>query len=202
EHDVFFWETFLEIVRVVRPGGLIYLDAPSNHEFHRYPLDCWRFYPDAGIALVRWAAREGMHVELVESFVAAPGADGWGALVAVFRKASTEPLRRAGRIADQTAAINISDGSAQPGTELEVERPETHDMVEMTRLREALVRAETTPDPELAVLRKQVAELGAEIADLDRARVSAETALREVRESTSWRITQPMRRISERVRRK
>jgi len=51
EHDMCFWETFLELARIVRPGGLLYLNAPSNHEFHRYPLDCWRFYPDAGVAL-------------------------------------------------------------------------------------------------------------------------------------------------------
>ena len=30
---------------------LFYLNAPSNGEFHRYPVDCWRFYPDAGGAL-------------------------------------------------------------------------------------------------------------------------------------------------------
>jgi len=40
EHDVMFWESFLELVRVLRPGGLLYLNAPSNTAFHRYPLDC------------------------------------------------------------------------------------------------------------------------------------------------------------------
>ena len=56
EHDVFFWETFLELTRVIRPGGFVYIDAPSNNDFHRHPLDCWRFYPDAGIALAKWAS--------------------------------------------------------------------------------------------------------------------------------------------------
>ena len=45
EHSEFFWLTFLEAVRIVRPGGLIYLNAPSNGPFHQYPVDCWRFYP-------------------------------------------------------------------------------------------------------------------------------------------------------------
>lgn len=55
EHVDMFWLTFNEILRVLRPGGLFYLNAPSNGAFHRYPVDCWRFYPDAGDALVRWA---------------------------------------------------------------------------------------------------------------------------------------------------
>ena len=32
------------------PGGHVYVNAPSNGGVHRYPLDCWRFYPDAGLA--------------------------------------------------------------------------------------------------------------------------------------------------------
>jgi SAM-dependent methyltransferase len=52
EHSEFFWLLFLEILRVLRPEGLFYLNAPSNGPFHRYPVDCWRFYPDSGNALV------------------------------------------------------------------------------------------------------------------------------------------------------
>src|SRR5438045_8769497 len=37
EHDPMFWLTFLEMCRVVRCGGFIYLNVPSNGLFHRHP---------------------------------------------------------------------------------------------------------------------------------------------------------------------
>lgn len=107
EHDVCFWDTFLELIRILRPGGLLYVNAPSNGEFHRYPLDCWRFYPDAGVALVRWAARRGVQVELIESFIGQPKTERWADFVAVFRKAGGAPLGGRGRIADRVPAVNI-----------------------------------------------------------------------------------------------
>src|SRR5947209_906429 len=50
EHDAFFWLTFLEMCRVAKEGGYIYLNAPSNGVVHRYPQDHWRFYPDCAKA--------------------------------------------------------------------------------------------------------------------------------------------------------
>ena len=58
EHDEFFWLTVDEACRVVKPGGFVYLSAPSNGHVHQHPLDCWRFYPDAGVALARWVNRD------------------------------------------------------------------------------------------------------------------------------------------------
>ena len=55
EHIDFFWLTFLEILRVLKPRGLFYLNAPSNGPFHRHPTDNWRFYPDSGKVLKKWA---------------------------------------------------------------------------------------------------------------------------------------------------
>ena len=68
EHSEFFWLVFNEMLRVLKPDGLLYLNAPSNGYIHRYPVDCWRFYPDAGMALVNWAKRCGMQPALLESF--------------------------------------------------------------------------------------------------------------------------------------
>lgn len=86
EHSEMFWLVFLEIARIVRPGGLIYLNVPSNGPVHRYPVDCWRFYPDAGKALVTWARRMGYPVTLVESYISRPQVEIWEDFVAVFKK--------------------------------------------------------------------------------------------------------------------
>lgn len=69
EHAEFFWLVFDEVMRVLRPAGLFYLNSPSNGLFHRYPVDCWRFYPDSGHALVNWARRSGKHPAMLETFI-------------------------------------------------------------------------------------------------------------------------------------
>ncbi len=68
EHSEMFWVLFLEIMRVLRPDGLFYLNAPSNGRYHRYPVDCWRFYPDSGMALVKWSRLNGYNPALLESY--------------------------------------------------------------------------------------------------------------------------------------
>lgn len=55
EHIEFFWITMLEIARVLKPGGLCCIIAPSGGPEHRYPVDCWRFYPDGMAAMARFA---------------------------------------------------------------------------------------------------------------------------------------------------
>ena len=51
EHTDFFWVTFLEILRVLKPEGLFFLNAPSNSKIHRHPGDSWRFYQDSSLSL-------------------------------------------------------------------------------------------------------------------------------------------------------
>jgi SAM-dependent methyltransferase len=46
EHVPKFWLTAYEIGRVLKPGGITMLLAPSGGFEHRYPVDCWRFYAD------------------------------------------------------------------------------------------------------------------------------------------------------------
>jgi SAM-dependent methyltransferase len=86
EHDRFFWESFLELCRITKPGGFIYINCPSNGDVHRYPADYWRFYPDAGRGLVDWAKKKSVDVALVESFVADRMNDQWNDFVAVFQR--------------------------------------------------------------------------------------------------------------------
>jgi len=55
EHIEFFWITMLEIARILKPGGLCCIIAPSGGPEHKYPVDCWRFFPDGFSALARFA---------------------------------------------------------------------------------------------------------------------------------------------------
>lgn len=90
EHDQFFWETFLELVRLTKIGGYIYINAPSNGTFHRFPVDNWRFYPDSGIALQNWARKKGFDVTLIESFIGLRKNDVWNDFCAIFAVGSAE----------------------------------------------------------------------------------------------------------------
>jgi SAM-dependent methyltransferase len=86
EHSEMFWLVFNEVLRVLNPSGLFYLNAPSNGAYHRYPVDCWRFFPDWGKALVAWAKRSGMSPALLESYVSRQRDDIWSDFVAIFVK--------------------------------------------------------------------------------------------------------------------
>lgn len=86
EHSEMFWVLFLEILRVLKPNGLFYLNVPSNGPFHRYPVDCWRFYPDSGRALIAWAQKNGYSAALLESYTDEQGAGLWNDFIAVFIK--------------------------------------------------------------------------------------------------------------------
>lgn len=54
EHIEFFWLTFLEIFRVLKQGGVCCIIVPSAGPEHKYPLDCYRYYPDGLKALCKY----------------------------------------------------------------------------------------------------------------------------------------------------
>lgn len=58
EHIEFPWLTIQEIARVLKKGGAAIIIAPSSGPEHRYPQDCWRYYPDGMRALAKWAGLE------------------------------------------------------------------------------------------------------------------------------------------------
>jgi SAM-dependent methyltransferase len=67
EHDSFFWETFTEMVSLLKDGGLLYLNVPAEIPIHRFPVDNWRFFPDAAGVLKAWAAKQNQHVDIIHS---------------------------------------------------------------------------------------------------------------------------------------
>jgi len=106
EHSELFWLLFLEIMRILKPKGLFYLNAPANGVFHRWPVDCWRFYPDCGGALVTWAKRNSMNVALLESYTSMQVGDPWNDFVAVFLKDEKHVADFPKRIMDSKSDIN------------------------------------------------------------------------------------------------
>jgi SAM-dependent methyltransferase len=86
EHSEMFWIVFLEVMRVLKPHGIFYLNVPSNGAYHLFPVDCWRFYPNSGGALVTWARRNSINSVLLESYISNQRGDVWNDFCGVFLK--------------------------------------------------------------------------------------------------------------------
>lgn len=94
EHVEFFWLTWLEMLRVLKPGGMIFLIAPSRGPEHRYPQDCWRFYPDGYRALAKFGGCELLEVSTDWEPHPDPGSGPWGDTVGVFRGRGLSLMQR------------------------------------------------------------------------------------------------------------
>ncbi len=90
EHIEYFWITILEVARILKPGGLCCIIAPSSGYEHKYPLDCWRFYPDGFSALARFAFLEVLDVFTQwENKGYEDGSDDWHDSVLIAKKLTT-----------------------------------------------------------------------------------------------------------------
>lgn len=73
EHSEMFWLSFLESLRILKDDGLFYCNVPSSWMmYHRFPVDCWRFYPDAAKGLETWARYNKIDSMVLESYVVTP----------------------------------------------------------------------------------------------------------------------------------
>jgi len=93
EHDDMFWISFQEMCRVLKPGGYMYIQAPSNGPYHGWPGDNWRFYIDSWKALEKWGKKLGYDIELIEHYIDEttphPPSEGfrlWNDSIGIFRK--------------------------------------------------------------------------------------------------------------------
>jgi SAM-dependent methyltransferase len=85
EHSEFFWLTFVEMVRITKPDGLIYINAPSEGDYHAYPVDCWRFRQDAAFALSKYANQfYGFNTTVLMAYVDTQAP--WHDMVAIYCK--------------------------------------------------------------------------------------------------------------------
>jgi len=109
EHCEFFWITFTEMIRVLKPDGYLFLIAPSAGPEHRYPVDCYRFYPDAYRALAKFA-----NCRMVDVWSDERGP--WKDLVGVFQRHKLPD-----RVLKSTVAnsLNPFDPNTDKGNEVE-----------------------------------------------------------------------------------
>jgi hypothetical protein len=61
-------------------------------------VDCWRFYPDSGVALQNWGQKSGYNCAMLESFIGIKKTDIWHDFVAVFVKDNNHALQYTTRI--------------------------------------------------------------------------------------------------------
>lgn len=88
EHSEFFWVLFLELLRVLKQDGILYINAPSNGDFHRGShVDVYRFYPDAGKALEKWGKDNNYkNLKMLESYTSIQMSKKWNDFVTIYLK--------------------------------------------------------------------------------------------------------------------
>lgn len=81
------WAAILEVARVLAPGGICCIVAPSSGPEHRYPVDCWRIYPDGFVALAALAELEVLQaVTQWEDAGYTDGSDTWHDTMLIARR--------------------------------------------------------------------------------------------------------------------
>lgn len=188
EHDPAFWNTFLDLVRLLREGGMLYINAPSNGLVHRYPEDHWRFYPDSGRALERWAASQDMEVRLIESFIAPRNKDNWNDFVAVFRKGSDEGGLPGRFIHAEVEGFNVwTIGATEPlksvgpTEDMQLLRTEREGAMRLKEEREQAVKEASEAKKEADEAKKEAAATLATLEDTQRQRDENAKAADEIR---------------------
>jgi SAM-dependent methyltransferase len=182
EHDPTFWSTFAEMVRVLKKGGCLYLNSPSNGMIHRYPIDVYRFYPDAGKALERWGQTIRPEIELAESFIGKHDGDPWNDFCAVFTIGKSQAINT---IFSDTDCENVWHGDVFLENTF-AEFPQDQRMVSELQ----------TQNSELQT---QNSELQTQNSELQTQNSELQTHLFAVVNSKSWRITKPLRQIASRL---
>lgn len=93
EHLEFPWLTMEQIARKLKPGGLTCLIAPSRGPEHRFPVDCFRYYPDGMQALARWSGLSVLESDCVRGASGfQDGSDQWGDCYCVLSKNGAQAL--------------------------------------------------------------------------------------------------------------
>ena len=107
EHIEWPWLTIREIARVMRGNGIAAIVAPSAGPVHRFPKDCWRYYPDGMPALAAYAGLRVVEQHWDDGY-AYPENAFWGESFVVLQRPPGETASVIGEIADAQAIMRRS----------------------------------------------------------------------------------------------
>lgn len=114
EHIEFPWKTFENIARVLKPGALCCIIAPSAGPEHRHPVDCWRFFPDGMRALCKHAGLLVQNAVIDSSEVREDGSNLWKDLtLTAQKKLGKSTKKRQPTDGDQLSTMH-SEGIEEP----------------------------------------------------------------------------------------
>ncbi len=91
EHIEFPWLIINEMKKKLKINGLICIVAPSRGPEHKYPVDCWRYYPDGFRALAKWAGLRVLEAKTCRGASGfSDGSDQWGDSFCILCKDESE----------------------------------------------------------------------------------------------------------------
>lgn len=189
EHMEFFWLAAAEMARVLRPEGLLCIIAPRGFARHRHPVDCYRFDSDGMLAIARYCNLEPLHVSCD---MRPPEADdAWhidsceDALLVARKPQNWSGIVRASSYQFLPEDMESLAGNFAPC-------PPTPKMPMIPRWEYDKLRDQTRA--KLGTLECQLRQREEEIAALHRIITGYE-------KSRSWRITRPLRAVTQALRR-
>jgi len=93
EHIEFPWLIITEMNKKLKRNGLICIVAPSRGPEHKYPIDCWRYYPDGFRALAKWTNLKVLEAKTCWNKSGfSDGSDQWGDSFCILWKEENERL--------------------------------------------------------------------------------------------------------------
>ena len=183
EHDPTFWSTFSEMVRVLKNGGSIYINSPSNGMIHRYPIDVFRFYPDAGKALEKWGQSIRPELRLAESFIGKHDEEPWNDFCAVFTLGKSRAIQT---IFSDTDCENVwHEDTFLENTFAEFPQDQ--------RIVGELQDQHSELQDQHSELQNQHSELQNQHSELQNQHSELQNQIAILVRSKSWRITKPLR---------
>lgn len=105
EHIEFFWLTMGQIKRVLKPGGICCIIAPSAGPVHRNPYDCWRFNENGMRSLAKYVDFDILESGTNETETENPWHDSFVIAQKPFENTSDELDRRMDKLEDKLDKI-------------------------------------------------------------------------------------------------
>jgi SAM-dependent methyltransferase len=192
EHDPTFWSTFSEMVRVLKSGGCIYLNSPSNGMIHRYPIDVYRFYPDAGKALEKWGQSIRPDLKLVESFIGKHDGETWNDFCAVFTLGQSHAMQT---IFSDTVCENVWHGDTFLENTFAEFSQDQRIAGELQNQYSELQSQHSELQSQHSELQNQHSELQSQHSELQNQHSELQSQFTTLLGSNSWRITKPLREL-------